>query len=348
MNSFQPGFLERVPLDHGLVQTIRSLGEFRGRQALYARQSPQVLERLREIAVIQSTESSNRIEGVTAPIERIRALVAEKTAPRDRSEQEIAGYRDVLKTIHASHADMVFTPGLVRQLHRDLYQFTAVEGGDWKATSNDITETRPDGTVVVRFRPLAPHLTPEAMDELHARFDERWHAGELEPLILIATYVLDFLCIHPFRDGNGRMARLLSLLLLYRAGDEVGRYVSLEKMVEDTRESYYDTLHASSQGWHEGAHDLRPWWEYFAGVMLLGAYREFEDRAGMLTTVRGAKRDAVIDAVERLPRAFRLGDVERICPGVSRPTINRTLRQLRDEGRIQCTRGGRDALWEKT
>jgi Fic family protein len=171
--------------------------------------------------------------------------------------------------------------------------------------------------------------------------------GVVDPLLIVPAYVLDFLCIHPFRDGNGRMARLLSLLLLYKAGYQVGRYISLEAAVEATRDGYYDSLFASSQGWHDGAHTLRPWWEYFLGVMLLTAYRTFEERVGVTSARRGAKRDMIIDAVRRLPRQFKYGDLERQLPAVSRPTIGRALRQLRDEGAIVCLYPGRDATWEK-
>lgn len=186
------------------------------------------------------------------------------------------------------------------------------------------------------------------MEQLHQQFNASWESGQIEPLILIPTYVLDFLCIHPFRDGNGRMARLLTLLLLYRAGYEVGRYISLEEMVERTRESYYDALLQSSRGWHQSKHDPRPWWEYFLGVVLLGSYQEFEHRVGSVTEPRGAKRQMVFNFVTRQIREFKYADVERACPGVSRPTINRALSELRRRGVIRCLVTGRNALWEKT
>lgn len=347
MKSFEHGVLDHQPITPELLRTIRLLGEYKGKEALYQQQSPQILETLRRAALIQSTESSNRIEGVIAPPDRIRDLVSEKTMPRNRSEQEIAGYRNVLNTVHANALNMPFTPGVVLQLHRDLYQFLPAEGGHWKVADNDIVEKRPDGTVVVRFRPLPAHRTPDAIQELHHRFNALWDEERYDPLILIPTYVLDFLCIHPFQDGNGRMVRLITLWLLYRAGLEVGRYIGLEKRIEDTKDSYYDSLYASSQGWHEARHSLLPWWEYFLGVMLLGAYREFEQRVGHITTARGAKHEMVLEAVRRLPEQFRYDDVERTCPGVSRPTINRALRELREQGEIRCLKPGRDAVWVK-
>ena len=347
MNSFTPGFLGSQPLSHDLLRTIRVLGEYQGKEALFKRQAPQVLGTLREAAMIQSTEASTRLEGITAPPGRIRSLMAKRSRPRNRPEQEIAGYRDVLNTIHTSHSAMPFTPNVILQLHRDLYRFTAAEGGRWKMSDNEIVKTFPDGARVVRFRPVPAHRTPEAMETLHRRFNQAWDAGRIDHLLLIPAYVLDFLCIHPFADGNGRMARLIALWLLYRAGMEVGRYISLEKIVEETREGYYDSLYASSQGWHEGRHTLGPWWEYFLGVMLLGAYREFEQRTGIMTTARGAKTEQVLISFEKLPQRFRYADLAAACPNVSRPTIKRVLGKLRDQGRVRCLKAGRDAVWEK-
>jgi Fic family protein len=346
MNSFASGFIERQPIPQNLLRTIRLLGEFKGKEEVFKKQSPQALETLRQTAIIQSTESSNRIEGVTAPHERIVQLVAKKTKPRDRSEQEIAGYRDVLNTIHANHAHMPFGVGLVLQLHRDLFKFTTERGGHWKSSSNEIAELRPDGTKFVRFTPVAPHLTENAMRSLHDRFRELWQGDQIEPLVLIPAYVLDFLCIHPFRDGNGRMARLLSLLLLYQAGYDVGRFISLELIVEETKQGYYDSLYQSSLDWHNTKHNLLPWWEYFLGVMLLTAYREFEKRAGMLTTVRGAKTAMVMDAVARLPGGFKMVDLERACPNVTREMIRVVLNRLKRDKKIHCEGFGAAAVWK--
>jgi Fic family protein len=347
MRSFEPGFFERQQIPLSLLSTIREIGEYKGKQELYKEQAPQVLRTLREAAVIQSTESSNRIEGVLASRERIRLLVEHRSEPRTRSEQEIAGYRDVLQTIHASYAHIAPTTGVVLQFHRDLYQFMPGYGGRWKTASNEITEILPDGSRNVRFQTVPPYQTADAMERLHESFAREWELGRVDPLLLIPAYVLDFLCIHPFLDGNGRMARLLTLLLLYRAGYEVGRYISLETAIERTKDGYYDSLYKSSQGWHEGQHSLLPWWEYFCGVMLRAAYRDFESRVGIVTGVKGAKREMIIDAIARLPDAFRFADVERACPGISRPTINRALADLRKAGRIVLAKEGRDARWEK-
>ena len=347
MNSFEHGFLERQPIPHSLLRSIRLLGEYRGKEALFIQQTPQVLESLRQVAIIQSTESSNRIEGIEAPAERIKKLVEHKTTPKNRSEQEIAGYRDALATIHANHANMPFTTGIVLQLHRDLYQFVAQPGGRWKMTDNEISEIHPDGTRVTRFKPTPAHQTPDAMDRLHGIFKEEWEKGQIDPLLLIPAYILDFLCVHPFTDSNGRMARLLTLLLLYQAGFEVGRYISLEHLIENQRSGYYDALYKSSQGWHQGEHSLLPWWEYFLGVMLLAAYREFERRTGELTSAHGAKTGMVLAAIRKQPPTFRYADLAQACPNVSRPTIKRVLARLREDGSVECVKSGRDAVWEK-
>ena len=346
MKSFTTDTIEVLPLTHRLVRSAARLHEYRGREQLYMQQAPQALKTLREVAVIQSTESSNRIEGVEAAPARLKALMKDKTAPQNRSEQAIAGYRDVLNTIHARHADIPVTSNVVLQLHRDLFAYMDVNGGTWKPTNNTITQRNPDGQVVVRFEPVPAFQTADYMDQLHDRLEVLWSKGEVDKLFVIAAYVLDFLCIHPFSDGNGRMARLLTLLLLYKAGYEVGRYVSLERVIEKSRESYYDTLYKSSQRWHEGEHTLAPWTEYMLGV-LLSAYDEFEERVGTLRLRRGAKTERVINAVERLPDGFKTRDVERLCPSVSRSLIRKVFGELKDQGKIKAEGRGPAAVWRK-
>jgi Fic family protein len=333
-------------MSQDMLAAARSIGESKGRQDLYARQAPGVLETLRSVAQVQSIESSNRIEGVVAPPERLQALAEQKTTPANRSEQEIAGYRDVLAEIHANAPSIVLTSGVVLQFHRDLFAYLPGGGGAWKPADNVIVDRRPDQPDVTRFQPVPAALVPGAMDDLHAGFTAAVGGRVVDPLVGIGAYTLDFLCIHPFLDGNGRMARLLTLLLLYQAGYEVGRYVSLERIIEQSRETYYEALQASSEGWHDSEHDLRPWLDYFFGVML-AAYKELESRVGAVTGGRGYKRQMVIDCVGRLPDEFRIGDVERVCSGIPRPTINRVLGQLRDAGELESSGRGRDATWKK-
>ena len=346
MNSLDAGFDKRLPLTHRLMRAVGRLREFRGKEELYRNQMPDSLETLRQAAVIQSTESSNRIEGVTAPPDRIRQLVEKKTTPRDRGEQEIAGYRDVLDLIHSNHAGMTLTSGLVRQLHRELFKYTDEEGGHWKAVENQITQFKADGSTEIRFDPPAPHLVDGMMQTLHANLDVLHQAGEVDRLLVTSGYILDFLCIHPFRDGNGRMARLLTLLLLYKSGYEVGRFVSLETVIENSKESYYDTLHQSSQGWHEGQHSLVPWTEYLLGTITV-AYREFESRVGMLTEARGAKTAQVLEAIESFIGEFTIAQVRERCPNVGVDLIRRILRERKKLGTLESLGRGPAAAWRK-
>lgn len=346
MKSFEGRFDDRLTLTHELVRTVRSLGEYRGRAELYRAQMPQVLETLRAASMIQSVESSNRIEGVTAPPKRLREIMAEKTGPRDRSEQEIAGYRDVLASIHANHGAMKMSPNLVLQLERDLFKYTDTVGGRWKSAQNSISERRPDGTEYIRFEPVEPYLVEEYMNRLQSGFDALWNAGEVDRLLLIPAYVLDFLCIHPFPDGNGRMARLLTTLLLYKAGYEVGRFVSLERVIEESKESYYEALRLSSIGWHEGKHDLAPWTGYLLGTFI-AAYREFESRVGAMTGGRGAKTEMVTDAIDRFVGDFSVAELQAACPNVGIDLIRRLLAKGQAAGILECLGRGPAARWRR-
>ena len=346
MRSFEHGYLYETPLSHSLVMTMRALGEFRGRQVIYSRQSPEVLETLRRAALVQSAESSNRIEGVTVALERLPGLIAKTTKPRDRSEQEVAGYRDVLAEIHAHHDRLKLSPNLIKNWHRMVYRYTSEKGGEWKKKDNAIIEIRPGGRQVVRFQPVSALATPKFMDRLIALFHQALEEGKADPLFLIAAFVLDFECIHPFIDGNGRIGRLLTLLLLYQSGYEVGRYISLERIVEESKETYYETLNKSSQGWHQAEHDLRPWWNYFLGT-LHAAYKEFEARVGTITSARGAKREMVRNTIRRLPERFNIGDLIQECPGISRPTLKRALAELSQQKKIRPLGKGPNAQWER-
>lgn len=344
MNSFTLQFLNALVMPQRIITMIRKLGEHKGRQDLYKKQAPEMLENLRQVALIQSTESSNRLEGIVADEKRLRAIVQEQAKPANRSEAEIAGYRDVLNTIHHSHADMPFTERVVLQLHRDLMKYAGGEGGKWKRAPNEIAETLPDGTKHVRFIPVAPHLTADAMRTLHHRVSDLEAGQEWDPLLIIPFYVLDFLCIHPFLDGNGRLARLIALWLLYHHGYEVGRYVSLERIVEQTKPSYYETLYTSSQGWHESRHDVLPWTEYFLST-ILAAYEEFESRFSRVSRGHGSKTDMIRNAVEGFIADFSITDLEKACPKVSRDMIRHVLGQLREAGVILPVGKGRGAKW---
>jgi Fic family protein len=346
MKSFEHDYLLEQAISQNLLMAVRALGEFRGRQKLFEKQSPEVLETLRRAAMIQSVESSNRIEGITVASDRLQAIVAMKTRPKDRSEAEIAGYRDVLAEIHANASRLRLTPELILSFHRRMYRRTNEKGGRWKDKDNAILEVRPDGRQVVRFRPVSALMTRKYMVKLCELYHGGIDTGQIEPLLLIASFVLDFECIHPFSDGNGRIGRLLTLLLLYQAGFEVGRYISLERVIEESKETYYESLHKSSQRWHEAQHDLRPWWEYFSGT-LIAVYKEFEERVGTVTKARGAKRELVENIIRRFPSRFRFADVQRACPGVSYPTLKRALIDMQRQKIIRCLGKGRDAEWEQ-
>ena len=346
MKSFEHGYLYDMPISHSLVSGMRLLGEFRGREGLYTRQSPDVLETLRRAAIVQSVESSNRIEGVTVAEGRIDPLVLGRATPRDRSEQEVAGYRDSLARIHADASRMKLSLALIRGFHRDIYRCTTEKAGRWKARDNAILETRADGGTSVRFRPVSAIGTPKFMARLIQLYAGELAAGKADPLFLASAFVLDFECIPPFADGNGRVGRLLTLLLLYQCGFGVGRYISLERIVEQSRETYYEALHRSSQHWHEGRHDLRPWVEYFLGV-LTAAYNDFEARVGTIASAKGAKRILVKNAVAHLPPRFNIAEPEKVCKGISRRTLVRALEDLRGEGSVRCLGRGPDAQWER-
>jgi Fic family protein len=330
----------------------RSLGAIEnaaGQEIARRAQFSDALEKLVEVARIQSTEASNAIENIHAPPKRIEALVREKTTPANRSEEEIAGYRDVLGTIHANTTTIPFSINVLLQFHRDLYRYTPERNaGIFKVGPNEVTEKHPDGTVVVRFKPVDVGDTPFAMEELHRRYDEAVQRDEHHPLLLLAAYVFDFLMIHPFQDGNGRMARLITLLLLYHRGYGVGRYVSLEKLINDTRETYYDALHASTDGWHDSEHDIWPWTRYLLGI-LTAAYKEFDER---LETVghRGAKTQAVKEFVRKsLSDTFSFEDIRQGTPAASDALIRKVLNELRDAEppAVERLTMGRNAQWRR-
>lgn len=329
------------------VQALLAIAEARGREEVFRRQRPAGLDTLRAVALIQSAEASNAIEDIHAPRERIEALVADTTTPQNRSEQEIAGYRFVLEQIHANGATIPFEPRYVEQLHGYLYRFTGDRtAGRWKGLDNRVEEHHPDGRIVERFQPVSADATPQAMEDLHAGFVRASRQGDYPQLLLVAAYVLDFLVIHPFRDGNGRMARLITLWLLYICGHEVGRYVSIEKLIEESRETYYEALQRSTVGWHDDEHDVGPWTDYFLGIVN-AAYQQFESRTALVNG-RGSKR-ALITAFIRasLSDRFAVAQIRDASPGVSDAYISKVLAELKADGAIEPIGRGRGAHWRR-
>ena len=337
--------LDRVRPD--IVSALVAASEARGRQEAFMRRRPDDLESLRQIALVQSVESSNAIEDIHAPPKRIKELVADKATPQNRSEAEIAGYRLVLDTIHANALNIPFEPKYVEQLHGYMARFTGDStAGKWKKLDNEVQERRPDGTVKIRFRPVDAVDVDAAMTELHDRLNAERTAGTYNHLLLTAAYVFDFLVIHPFRDGNGRMSRLLTLWLLYLADFQVGRYISLEKLIEDSKETYYDALASSTAGWHEGKHDLQPWLRYFLGI-IIAAYKEFEERTSILSG-RGAKRARIERFIKTsLSNEFTVGDLRNASPGASDSYITRILIDLKERGIIERIGAGRGSKWRR-
>jgi len=346
VHSLTSEYLSALRYDGTQIATLRALGEYQGKQQLYVAQSPEALKDLRQVAAVESTESSNRLEGVIVAPGRLKSLVIRNAAPKSRSEQEVAGYRDALAMIHESAVHMPFNDSVVLQLHTLLYRYMPQSGGRWKATNNDIIERRPDGSSRLRFQPVAAHLTPMAMTDLTQRYARALDQRLADPLVLVPLTMLDFLCIHPFPDGNGRISRLLTLLLLYHFDYAVGRYISLERIFEETKEGYYETLEASSQGWHQGQHDAKPWLDYFWGA-LLRAYREFEERVGTLEHGRGSKGDRVRTEILKRTRPFSISEIEEACPGISRDMVRLVLRAMKVEGLIEPTGKGRGAKWNR-
>jgi Fic family protein len=324
---------------------LNDLAEAKGKQELYTRQSPQLLKALREMALVQSVESSNRIEGVTVAADRLRPLVLGHARPKDRSEQEITGYRRALNLIHTEAGKLQITPDLLRRLHR-LCQEGSGDAGQFKKVDNEVIELQPGAAPIIRFKCLSAKATPAAMDELCLVLRHAIDQDHIPPLVAIGGLILDFLCIHPFRDGNGRVSRLLTLLALYQHGYEVGRYISLERLVEESKEDYYEVLRQSSQGWHDGKHKLLPWLNYFLAI-IRRAYGEFEQRAGQVKAPRGAKAELLRQTMENITGDFTVTDLERLCPGISRDHLRRLLKEMKAAGQITCLGLGPGAKWRK-
>lgn len=324
---------------------LADVGEANGRQELFTRQSPQRLKALREHALIESAVSSNRIEGVEIAPSRFRPVVLGGPPLQDRNEEEVRGYRDALRRIHESARRLAVSEEAVLELHR-LSRAGIGDAGHYRQKDLDIIEIDATGSSRVRFKAVAGTRVGDAMRDLVAAWDDALDQGRLHPLLLLAAFNLDFLCIHPFRDGNGRVSRLLLLLQCYQFGFEVGRYISLERIIEENKERYYETLEQSSQGWHEGRHDPWPYVTYLLFI-LKTAYREFEDRAAGERPARGSKTELVSYALEHVPSPFGIADVERLCPNVSRAMIRVVMNRWRKEGRLEVLGRGRDARWRR-
>lgn len=317
-----------------IVQMVASIHEHKGKQELFLEANIDELKTLLEVALIQSTGASNRIEGIYTSDKRLEELVSQKAEPRNRSEQEIAGYREVLATIHESYEYITPRPNIILQLHRDLYSYSqGATGGNYKNSDNVIAETDAEGHQKARFIPVPAFQTADAIDELCSRFLEAWEADRIDKLVLIPMFILDFLCIHPFNDGNGRMSRLLTLLLFYKAGYIVGKYVSMEMLIEKTKETYYEALQASSTGWHECENSYEPFVKYYLGI-ILKAYNEFESRVEHLKNRSLSKPERIKAVIDQKVGKITKKEIMELCPDISKVTVERTLTDLVKSGYI--------------
>ena len=318
-----------------IVSYLAQIHEQKGQQNLFIEAHKDALSELLEIAKIQSTEASNRIEGIITTDDRLKKIVRNKTAPRNRNEREIAGYRDVLTTIHENYDYIFNNPGF---------------GGNYKNSDNIIAEEMPDGTKLVRFQPVSAWETPEAVEMLCNEFNEALKDPDMDPLLLMPVFILDFLCIHPFNDGNGRMSRLLTLLILYRSGYIVGKYISLEKLIADHKESYYEALQDSDAGWHEEENDYLPFARYMLGN-ILAAYQDFASRVQVPITKGFSKPDRVREIIRNTTGKLTKTEIMELCPDISQKTVERSLSSLQKSGEIIKIGGGRYTSyiwnWEK-
>ena len=330
-----------------IVKKLTLIHEYKGEQRLFIEAHKYELKELVEIAKVQSTEASNKIEGISTADDRLKNLVQAKTTPRNRDESEIAGYRDVLNTIHENYDYIPINANYILQLHRDLYKFLGnIDGRIFKTSDNIIREMDAEGNEKIRFRPVAAWETPASIDELCKAYDEA--KGEADSLLLTMMFILDFLCIHPFNDGNGRMSRLLTLLLLYQSGFIVGKYISIERMIEQSKDTYYETLQLSSAGWHEEEIDYIPFVQYMLGV-IVAAYREFSLRVKLITTSGISKPERVRAIIRENLGKITKADIMAKCPDISLATVQRTLAALQKNGEIIKTGSGRSTayLWNQ-
>ena len=323
-----------------IVALITKIHEYKGEQNNFLGAKKDTLTHLVKIAKIQSTESSNKIEGIYTSSERLAKILKDKTRPANRSEQEIAGYRDVLSLIHENHDYIQPKPNMILQLHKMLYKYGGAEGGEYKFNDNVISEEDGEGNKRIRFTPVPAWEAPDAMQKLCRAFDEALADPEVEELIIIPMFILDYLCIHPFGDGNGRMSRLLTLLLLYRTGYIVGKYISIEKAIEQTKVTYYEALEDSSCGWHENENDYSHFVRYMLGI-ILGAYREFKERVQVVVEAQSSKPDRIKDYIKDTFGKVTKTEIIESFPDISQATIQRSLNDLVKKGDILKISGGR-------
>lgn len=344
MRTFNYSEIKNQKWDSDILGLVAAIYKETGKQEMYLKQRPEELEKLVEIAKVQSTEASNAIEGIVTTNTRIRQLVEEKTTPKNRDEQEIAGYRDVLNIIHESFDTIPISQNYILQLHKILYShMNNPMAGRTKNAQNYISATYPDGHVETLFTPLVPYETPEALDRICEEYNRVIGNMEVEPLIAIPVFIHDFLCIHPFNDGNGRMSRLLTTLLLYQNGFYVGKYISLEAKIAKNKELYYDSLGQAQNGWHEGTEDVVPFIKYLLGT-ILAAYKDFEDRFALVETKLSALETVRHASLNKIGR-FTKQDIRELCPSLSISSIEGALRKLVASGELKREGSGKNICY---
>lgn len=344
MRTFNYSEIKNQKWDSKILSLIAAIYKEAGKQEMYLKQRPEELEKLVEIAKVQSTESSNAIEGIVTTSTRIRQLVEEKTAPKNRDEQEIAGYRDVLNIIHEDFDAIPITQNYILQLHKILYShMNNPMAGRTKSVQNYISASYPDGRTEIIFTPLSPFKTPEALDRICEEYNRVIGNMEVEPLIAIPIFIHDFLCIHPFNDGNGRMSRLLTTLLLYRNGFYVGKYISLEAKIAKNKDLYYDALRAAQTGWYEGKEDAVPFIKYLLGT-ILSAYKDFGDRFA-LVEVKLPSAEMVRRATFSKIGRFTKQDIRELCPSLSISSIEGALRKMVASGELKREGSGKNTCY---
>ncbi len=344
MRTFNYSDIKNQKWDSEVLGLIAAIYKEAGKQEMYLKQRPEELEKLVEIAKIQSTEASNAIEGIVTTSTRIRQLVEEKTSPKNRDEQEIAGYRDVLNIIHESFDAIPISQSYILQLHKMLYShMNNPMAGKTKSVQNYISATYSDGHVETLFTPMAPYETPEALDKICEEYNRVIGNMEVEPLIAIPVFIHDFLCIHPFNDGNGRMSRLLTTLLLYRNGFYVGKYISLEAKIAKNKDLYYEALGKAQTGWHEGTEDAVPFIKYLLGT-ILAAYKDFEDRFALVETKLSALETVNRASMNKIGR-FTKQDIRELCPSLSVSSIEGALRKLVEAGELKKEGAGKNTCY---
>ncbi len=335
MKTFNYSKYKDISWDNEILGYISQIYELKGRLSNIESNSKAKIHKLVEIAKIQSTEASNKIEGIVTTSTRIKQILSDKTTPRNRDEEEILGYRDVLNVIHENYEYIPLKSSYILQLHGQLYKYSDKSiGGKYKNVQNYISEIRPDGSSYVRFQPLEPFETPDAVERLCQEFNIVSSKFDVDPLILILIFILDFLCIHPFNDGNGRMSRLLTLLLLYKFGFNIGKFISIEKIIEETKDKYYEALQFSSLGWIEDNNDPSAFIKYMLSV-ILKAYRDLDDRVKILSENNSKALILVEGAIKTILGKFTKADILALCPTLSQTTIERCLKKLLDNKQIQ-------------